>query len=288
MISVIIPTYNRDQFLEQAVRSVLEQTYPCDELLIVDDGSTDDTEFIVRKLKANSNIPIRYFFQENKGAAAARNLGIKKAEGELLCFLDSDDRFRSDKLALQLQAINESDFLISHTGEKWLRRGQHLNQKHKHQSPDGYIFPACLPMCVVGMSTVITRRELFERYGMFDESLPCCEDYDFWLRVSVKEEFKLVPQPLTVKNGGRDDQLSVIHRVGMDRYRIQSLRNLLENISLTDEQYELAVTELENKCEVYGNGCIKHGREEEGQYYLQLPKKYFEKRSQRNLLKAKN
>ena len=215
MITIIIPTFNRISFLEQAIRSVLEQRVSRLELLIVDDGSTDGTDMLVRDLADHAVIPVRYLYQENKGAAAARNLGIRNALGELICFLDSDDRFLSNKLALQQQVLEESGCLVSHTFEQWQRRGKHLNQKRKHQPPDGEIFAACLPMCVVGMSTVMVRREVFDRYGIFDESLPCCEDYDYWLRVSAGERFSLVPLPLTIKNGGRDDQLSVIHRAGI-------------------------------------------------------------------------
>ncbi|GAB4336449.1 MAG: glycosyltransferase [Desulfobulbaceae bacterium] len=276
MISVIIPTYNREEFLAGAIRSVLEQTHPCDELLIVDDGSTDNTKHLVEKTsrEAKTKIPIRYLYQGNRGAAAARNLGIENARGELICFLDSDDRFVPEKLAIQKAALDASDCLISHTGEKWYRRGNHLNRKRKHLPPDGSIFSSCLPMCVVGMSTVMIRRELFARHGLFDPDLPCCEDYDFWLRVSAKERFKLVPDQLTIKNGGRPDQLSAIHRVGMDRYRITALANLLERVSLTVEQQKLAVAELQRKCRIYGSGCIKHGRAEEGRRYLALAEEF--------------
>lgn len=274
MISVIIPTYNRRRFLEQAIRSVFAQDHPCDELLVVDDGSTDGTDQIVRELAASAPIIIRYFFQENKGAAAARNLAIRQAEGDILCFLDSDDQFMPAKLATQVKVFDNPEVMVSHTKEQWLRRGKHLNQKKKHQPPDGYIFPQCLPMCVVGMSTVMTRKEFFNTYGLFDEQLPCCEDYDLWLRASTRESFKLVPEALTVKQGGRDDQLSVIHRLGMDRYRIQSLTGLLEKVQLTVGQRELAVAELQRKCTIYGKGCIKHGRMEEGMYYLKLPARY--------------
>lgn len=275
LITVIIPTYNRRLFLEEAILSVLRQSFSNLELLIVDDGSTDGTDILVRDIAGRSDIPVRYIRQENRGAAAARNLGITNANGELICFLDSDDRFLPDKIARQKQLLENSACLVSHTFEQWLRRGAHLNQKRKHRPPDGNIFAACLPMCVVGMSTVMVRREVFAGYGMFDESLPCCEDYEYWLRVSTRERFLLVPEPLTVKNGGRDDQLSIIHRAGMDRYRIHALVKLLENTLLTKEQYQMTVKELQRKCEIYGKGCIKHGRMEEGDRYLRIPDTYF-------------
>lgn len=273
-ITVIIPTYNRHAFLRQAIMSVLEQSASCAELIVVDDGSTDDTDILVGEIAGQSHIPVRYIYQKNKGASAARNQGIRQAVGDLICFLDSDDCFMPNKIALQKRILEESGSLVSHTCEQWLRRGKHLNQKHKHSPPDGYIFSESLPMCVVGMSTVMACKELFDKYGMFDENLPCCEDYDYWLRVGINEKFILVPQPLTVKNGGRNDQLSVIYRTGMDRFRISSLVNLLENNILSDEQYRLTVRELKRKCQIYGEGCIKHGRIEEGNRYLQLIDNY--------------
>lgn len=274
-ITVIIPTYNRVAFLEKAVMSVARQTFCCDELIVVDDGSTDSTGELVTKLASRLPFPLHYYHQENRGAAAARNTGIRKAVADYLCFLDSDDCFEPDKLTLQYHAMLESGGSISHTFETWYRRGKLLNQKKKHRPREGYIYPDCLAMCVVGMSTVMVHRELFARYGLFDEQLPCCEDYDFWLRVSVRENFQLISRPLTIKDGGREDQLSVIHRLGMDKYRIRSIINLLEQVDLTGDQRLRAVAELQRKCTIYGRGCVKHGREKEGQFYLQLPARYF-------------
>jgi len=275
MISVVIPTYNRVEFLSEAIESVVNQNESVGELLIIDDGSIDNTHELVNGYIQGSIIPIRYVYQENQGAAAARNRGIEEAAGDILCFLDSDDKFTSEKISVQFREMeNNPSTLISHTREIWYRRGVFLNQKRKHQAPDGDIFLPSLKMCVVGMSTVMIRRRLFDCYGMFDESLPCCEDYDFWLRVARKEQFLLVDQPLTVKNGGRSDQLSVQHRLGMDRYRIRSLCNLLASGMLNDDHYQAAVMELRRKCFIYGNGCVKHGKNEEGGYYLNLPDKY--------------
>ncbi|MCW5207218.1 glycosyltransferase family 2 protein [Desulfobulbus sp. US1] len=275
MISVIIPTFNRAGFLEQAIGSVLDQSCACGEILVVDDGSNDGTSEIVRRISRPAKVPIRYLYQENKGASASRNMGIVEARHDFLCFLDSDDRWAPHKLKMQLEAMeHQPQYLISHTRELWYRQGMQVNQKKKHAPPHGEIFNRALQMCVVGMSTVMVRRELFTRYGLFAEDMLCCEDYDLWLRVSRKEKFLLVDEALTLKNGGRADQLSVIHRLGMDTWRIRSLCRLLERAQLSSEQHAQALAELERKCIIYGKGCIKHGRSEEGQRYLVLPEQF--------------
>lgn len=275
MISVIVPTFNRAAFIEKALVSILNQTCPSDEVLVIDDGSSDATAAIVSRIAGQSTVEVRYFYQENRGASAARNKGIAEARYDILCFLDSDDWWDIRKLELQLAAMEqEPEYLVSHTRELWHRHGKRVNQKKKHVPTQGDIFSRSLEMCVVGMSTVMARRQLFEQYGFFDESLSCCEDYDLWLRVSRMEKFLLIDEPLILKDGGRKDQLSAIYRLGMDTWRIRSICNLLENCTLTVEQYRLALAELHRKCTIYGNGCIKHGRKEEGAQYLALPKKY--------------
>jgi glycosyltransferase involved in cell wall biosynthesis len=266
-VSVIIPTFNRFSFLKKTVDSVLNQSYQEFELIIIDDGSTDNTKELIKAYGRQ----LKYIYQENKGPAGARNRGIKESNSGFICFLDSDDRWDKHKLAIQLKAMQENpDYLISHTQEIWYRQGKLLNQKDKHKKFPGYIFDKCLPICAVGISTVMARRELFEEVGLFDESLPCCEDYDLWLRVSAKYEFLFIDRALTLKDGGRPDQVSRIYARGMDRFRIQSLKKLLEGDQLNSQQRELSFRELENKCKIYGNGCIKHGKKEEGEYCLSL------------------
>jgi len=267
-VSVIIPTYNRAQRLGKAIDSVLAQSHQDFELIVVDDGSEDNTDELIE----NYNSDIVYIRQENSGAAAARNRGIEKARYNLLAFLDSDDWFAENKLKTQIQAMNRNpSCLISHTNEIWYRNGQILNQKLKHRKSSGDIFAQSLELCAVGMSTIMIHKEIFDRYGFFDEGYPCCEDYEFWLRISAEEKFLLVEEPLTSKDGGRDDQLSVIYRTGMDKFRIKAIMKTLASGMLTEEQSGIARRELERKCRIYGTGCIKHGRAEEGRYFLNLP-----------------
>ncbi len=267
MVSVIIPSFNRASFLKKAIESVLSQRFQAFELIVIDDGSRDKTEEMVLRYGPR----IRYIRQENKGPASARNLGIKKSSRPFIAFLDSDDRWGREKLSLQLDRMQENpSCLISHTQEVWYKNGRVFNQKKRHRKYHGYIFDRCLPLCVVSMSTVMVQRGIFDKVGFFNEDLPCCEDYDFWLRASVGHEFLLIDKPLTLKDGGRPDQLSSIYATGIDRFRIRSILNLLNSSPLKPKQRTLAMHELRKKCRIYGTGCIKHGRIEEGRYYFDL------------------
>lgn len=271
-VSVIIPAYNRIELLKEAVESVLSQTYRGFELIVVDDGSTEDVKAALSSF-GKEIVHLRH--DERRGPSAARNSGIKASRSPFVAFLDSDDRFDRAKLEIQLKRMKEDPSrLISHTNEIWYRRGELLPQKKKHAKPAGHIFEKCLPLCVVSMSTVVARRELFDEIGLFDEELPCCEDYDLWLRASVTRPFLFIEEPLTIKDGGRPDQVSTIHRTGMDRYRIRSIAKLLESGRLSDSQRRFALAELAKKCQIYGKGCLKHGKEEEGNYYLELPSRF--------------
>lgn len=268
-VSVIVPTFNRSLLLSRAINSVLSQTLKCAELIVVDDGSTDDTKDVLAELIPLTDTPIRVFHQENKGPAAARNRGIREAVSPLLAFLDSDDHWHKRKLELQFNCMSRSpDYHISHTYERWLRRGRHLNQKKKHIPRHGDIFHHCLELCAVGMSTVMLKKQLFDIVGIFDESLRCCEDYEMWLRTSCRYPFLLVDKPLTIKEGGREDQVSTQFRQGMDEFRIYSLSKLLDSHSLGCSQQLLALKELRKKITIYANGCLKHGKFEIGQAYL--------------------
>jgi glycosyltransferase involved in cell wall biosynthesis len=270
-ISVIIPTYNRREYLGKAIDSVLNQTFQNFELLIVDDGSEDGTD----KFVASYGKAVRYLYQDNLGAAAARNTGIRAARYDLLAFLDSDDSFLPEKLAVQSAVMAaQPEYLVSHTDELWYRGGQLLKQKRRHARKGGELFARCLELCAVGMSTVMVHRRLFDEVGLFDEQLPCCEDYDLWLRVSARFPFLLVARPCTLKDGGRPDQLSVIHRVGMDCYRIGAILKIIRSGKLNHDQMRLARLELVRKCSIYGRGCLKYGRVADGHRYLTMAEQY--------------
>lgn len=277
-VSVVIPTYNREQLLPRAIESVLSQSVPCDEIIVVDDGSDDNTMRFLDRYKNNKVADLRLIIQENKGPSAARNVGIREARNRTIAFLDSDDHWHKKKLEIQYkQLMTNREYLVSHTKEKWLRRGIHLNQKRKHIPRHGYIFDHCLQLCAVGMSTVMVKKELFEEIGYFDESFRCCEDYDLWLRASNRFHFLLIDKPLTVKEGGREDQVSYRYRIGMDELRIKSIKKLLDDNSLDEAHLRISLNEFTRKIGIFSNGCRKHDKSNLAEYYLSLIPLYREK-----------
>jgi glycosyltransferase involved in cell wall biosynthesis len=254
--SVIIPTYNREKFLKIAVRSVLEQTLDDYELIIVDDGSTDNT----RKMCEGLDARIKYIYQENKGPAAARNRGIQESKGAFICFLDTDDRYRPNKLEVTYQYINAyPGYHIFHTEELWYRRGELLSQKVYHKKPTGFVFENAVKLCSISISTAAIKREIFEEAGLFDESFPACEDYDFWLRLTYRWPVMLIPHYLTIKEGGHKDQQSVQYPA-MDTFRIRALKKILEAGVLNEKDYAVAFAELKKKCDIFIKGAVKRNK----------------------------
>ncbi|MFC1555580.1 glycosyltransferase family 2 protein [candidate division KSB1 bacterium] len=254
-ISVIIPTLNRVQPLRQAITSVLEQTYQDFEIIIVDDGSSDETFERFNKKK----LPIKYYYQPNMGVSAARNRGIQLSNGEYIALLDSDDLWKPEKLELQFEFMeNNKDILICQTDEIWIRNGKRVNPGKVHEKPDGRIFDRALELCIVSPSAVMMRREFFEIVGMFDENLPVCEDYDLWLRTAYRIEVPLLNEKLTIKHGGHPDQLSHAYW-GMDRFRIYALQKLLKQ-PLSDEQRMKVLNVIKRKSTILRSGALKRGR----------------------------
>jgi glycosyltransferase involved in cell wall biosynthesis len=269
-ISVVIPTYNRASFLKEAIDSVLSQIYRDFELIVVDDGSTDDTP----KLLLSYGKKIKVITKANKGPSSARNRGIKAAKGKWIAFLDSDDVWKPDKLEKQVQFIKENpDIKICQTEEIWIRNGKRVNPRKKHEMHSGWIYEQCLPLCIVSPSSVMIHGDVFEKVGLFDETLLACEDYDLWLRIAPHYPICLVREKLIVKQGGHADQQSHVIS-SLDLLRIKAMIKSLESGGLNESQYEAALLELNKKCRVYGNGCIKRGKKEEGEKYLSLPEKY--------------
>ena len=267
-VSVVIPTYNRARSVCRAIASVLYQTHPPEEIIVVDDGSTDGTFHGVARFPQ----PVKYLrHPHNLGVSAARNTGIKASSSPLVAFLDSDDYWLPAKLSAQLRFFaGHPEAVACQTQEIWIRRGIRVNPKTKHLKPSGDVFEPSLKRCLVSPSAVMLKRSLLDEVGLFDEAFPVCEDYDLWLRVSCRHPVHLIDDALVIKEGGMPDQLSR-SRPGLDRYRIQAILKVLTSALLTKEQARAALQELSLKCRIYGQGCLRRGRKEEGEYYLSLP-----------------
>jgi glycosyltransferase involved in cell wall biosynthesis len=267
-ISVIIPTFNRALKVARAVASVLYQKYTDYEIVVVDDGSDDDT---LSSLKQFGKKIKKIVHSENRGVSAARNTGIQNTDSPFVAFLDSDDYWLPGKLETQMDFFSrEPEAVICQTEETWIRNGRFANPAKKHQKPSGDLFNPSLKLCLISPSAVMIKRVLLEKVGLFDESLPACEDYDLWLRISCGYPVHLIKEWHVVKEGGHSDQLSSKYK-GMDRFRIKAIVKLLKSGALNLEQYEEAMAELSRKCTIYGKGCLKRKKIEEGRHYLALP-----------------
>jgi len=246
-ISSIIPTYNRAEFLTRAIESILNQTYNIDEIIVVDDGSTDNTKEILRKYKN-----IKIIKTQNLGVSHARNSGIKNAKNEWVSFLDSDDTWMKDKIEKQIHFhTNNPKILISHTHEKWIRNNKSIKYPTSLKKPNGNCFLDNISKCKIATSSVMMHKSIFENIGYFDENMSVCEDYDIFLKISLKYEIGLLEDELITKYAGHDQLSTSIFAI--DRFHIHSLLKFL-GTKFHDE----VIKEIKRKCEILTKGAIKY------------------------------
>jgi len=205
-VSVIIPTYNRAQLVGRAIRSVLNQTYQDFETIVVDDGSTDNTEEVV---KSFNDSRIRYIrHEENRGGSAARNTGIRAARGEYVAFLDSDDEWLLEKLEEQIALFRKNP----ECGAVYTKRLIFDNGKIKivpQDQQEGWILKPLLRSNVVGTtSSVVVKRQCFDKVGLFDERLLSSQDWDMWIRIAKHFTFRAIPKPLIKYHARHGPQIS--------------------------------------------------------------------------------
>ena len=258
-ISVIIPTFNRLDLLKRAIESVLNQSIKPYDIIVVDDGSTDDTsEMIQQKYKS-----INLIKQKNSGVSAARNNGIKNAQGDWIALLDSDDEWGENKLEEQVNNLTDNPkYEFCHTNEIWIRNGIRVNQKKRHKKYGGFIFDKCLDICRISPSSVLFNKNILNHVGWFDEKLPVCEDYDLWLRITADYEILFIDKPLIVKYGGHNDQLSNSVEA-IERFRIKALQSLLENSDLSKNNRIHAIEMIIKKLNIYLKGLVKRKKHDE-------------------------
>ncbi len=256
-VSVIVPTYNRASLLVRALESVYAQSLSPSQVIVVDDGSTDNT----RELIAAQFPQADYVYQRHHGVSQARNSGIRRARCEWLAFLDSDDEWLPSKLQRQLDALYaRPEYRVCHTNEIWIRNGVRVNPMKKHEKAGGWIFERCLPLCVISPSSVLIHCKILESVGLFDETLPACEDYDLWLRICARYPVCYVPRPLVKKYGGHVDQLSRQHW-GMDRFRVQALERLSKEVNLSFDDLRAVLSTMVYKAGIVLAGARRRGNQ---------------------------
>lgn len=259
-VSVILPTYNRAHLLGRAIRSVLDQTYQDFELIVIDDGSTDNTNEVVKSF----NEPrIRYIRQElNRGPTVARNIGINAAKGKYIAFQDSDDEWLPEKLKKQMSIFEISPERIGvvYTGFYSIKCGRkkYIPDK-KVKIFEGDIYQELLKKNFVGTPAAIVRKSCFERVGMFNENLPCLEDWELFIRISKYYNFRFIDEPL-LNAFFSPGSISTNREAPLKAHMLI----LFENIStLEKNRYSLA-----NMHYLVGNQLCQGGNMCEGRGYL--------------------
>ncbi len=194
MISVVIPTYNHVRFLADALQSALAQSYPQLEIIVVDDGSTDNTHTLVESFGER----VHYIWQENQGLSGARNTGIAAAQGEYIALLDADDFWEPTYLATVHRVLAADPRLGAvYTGLQFVNsKGERLPQPCVSTVPSDQLYDRLLDGEFFAPSAVLVRRTCFEEVGVFDVALRASEDWDMWLRVAQSYEFAGIAQPL--------------------------------------------------------------------------------------------
>lgn len=262
-ISVVIPSYNRAATVMRALQSVYRQSFKPIEVIVVDDGSSDNSVDLIKDCFPTVHV----IQQANYGVSRARNRGIAVAKGDWIALLDSDDEWLPDRLAAQVHALEKQpEHRICHCDEIWIRNGRRVNPKKKHAKRGGWIFRDCLPLCAISPSAALIKKSLFDEIGLFDEDLPACEDYDLWLRITARYPVLYVYEKLVIKHGGHADQLSQRHW-GMDRFRVQALEKILSENILDADDTDAVLKVLLEKTRVLVLGAKKRNNKTILAYY---------------------
>lgn len=264
MISVIIPVFNREVELQRALESVFNQSYKDFEVIVVDDGSSDNSVSVAQKFD------VKLIKQQNLGVSAARNSAIKISQGDYIAFLDSDDEWLPHKLEKQISYKS----VCVHTEEIWVRNGKRVNQMKKHQKGAGDQFIPSLDLCLISPSSVMIKKSVFDEIGLFREDYPVCEDYDLWLKLTSLYEIDFIEEPQIIKYGGHEDQLSRKYKA-MDYWRVKSLVWVLENRELVPEKHQAVLDVLARKLDILIKGYEKHGHADKVSEMRKIKQSYF-------------
>lgn len=236
-VSVVIPTYNRAHLIGESIQSVLDQTFQDFELIIVDDGSSDDTEAVVGRF---DDPRIRYIYQENKGISGAHNTGVRNAKGQYIIFLGSDDLWLPKLLELEVLILdtNPDIGLVYAKAQAINGDGNVMSQMSGAlQKYPGETLKSALYGNFVCTITALIRRECFDRVGLFDETLKARVDYDMWIRMAKYYRFAHIDKVLAHfrMHAGRYTGAMSKHFVEVCASRIRVLDKAFSNADLSEE-----------------------------------------------------
>ena len=259
MVSVVIPTFNRRDYITIALDSVLAQTYKDYEIVVIDDGSSDDTQEVLKSYQDS----IRYFYQENRGISGARNRGIRESRGYYIALLDSDDYWLPDKLKCQVDRIREEPEcgMVATRCSSIAPDGTF--RKKNRPGKSGWILNDIFKANFIRTSSALITRKCFDTVGLFDESLPEGEEYDLWLRIAKQYPIAFINEPLTVYTDNP-------HGVSTD-----SLAGRLIRIKVLEKEYLkesipplLYRKRMSRNYHYVGRHYLKRGKKSEGIHYL--------------------
>lgn len=312
LVSVIIPTYNCAEFLPSTIESVVDQSYTSVEIIVVDDGSTDDTKNILEPYLDK----ITYIYQNNQGVSAARNRGIQEIKGELVAFIDADDCWYKDKLKLQLEILNTHDDIIgvfsdfgiaNEAGEVYSKTHVKHNyrvfatfnldwqdifsnkiilpnssaDKESHGDVEVYfgsMFRALFLGNFINTSSLILRKNAIEHYGVFNHERKTQEDYEFWLKIAKQENFAYINCPLLYSRRRANQLTSLSNQIDISKNSLEVIENIVN--SGIDNFIDKKTIEgrLSDKYRMYGINLLKIGDKNNArkQFYKSITIKHFD------------
>jgi glycosyltransferase involved in cell wall biosynthesis len=287
-VSVILPTYNRARYIGDSIRSVISQTYTNIEIIVVDDGSNDDSGKIISSFQDSR---IKYFYQENQGRSVARNYALRIARGEYITFQDSDDLYLSNKIELQVNYLDTHPETAMVYTSAYCIDGEGITLNYKYEATvSGFIYKKIaffLPVTIT-LPTVMARREVFDKVGGFDEKMHRFEDTDMWRRISkcykIDAMHEYTCKLRTHEDNHLSNQLPEKITAALDYY---AKKILMEDKKIS---YSLRTNGLANLYEYYGNALLTLPQfEPNGRDLLEIARNYRkegEKMSMRNPLKS--
>jgi glycosyltransferase involved in cell wall biosynthesis len=270
LISVIIPTFNRADFLQNAIESVLAQTYKQHEIVVVDDGSTDNT----KELIVGYGNKIRFYYQRNKGPAIARNYGVQNSSGDLLAFLDSDDVWHADKLTRQVDRFAaDKDLALLFTGHRYVNHedNQIMWSVGHNDLNKGAMKKAIMTGCPFALSSAMVKRQVFCKVGMFSEQLTYAEDWDLFFRIASRYDVDCIKEILLDMHVHKN---SMVAQSGNDKDNVRLLNEIkVLDIMYSDTKKSLSSISMKNKA--MSNVFLSHGDLCRNNNQLSMARSYF-------------